>query len=145
MQQYIYERMIDLTLLKMVKNSRVVSAAEKKILNLGINFAIQPDTVPAVDIAATLESAAQSLPNPMTEQFRHQTYTILRKAKKPKPNIIKHKCSAMNHLKRDNNIKIPPAGKGNSIVIPDVDVYDTMIKQLLEKHQNKTITNDPTE
>ncbi|XP_013773626.1 uncharacterized protein LOC106458646 [Limulus polyphemus] len=125
-------------------SSRLLSDIENKVLKLGLNFSIQPSTVPTVDIVATLESAAQNLPKPMAEEFRHQTYTTLRNAKKPKPNNTKQECSALNRLKRDN-IKILSADKGNSIVILEVKYYNTMIKQLLDKHQYKKITNDPTE
>ncbi|XP_013784270.1 uncharacterized protein LOC106468391 [Limulus polyphemus] len=121
-----------------------LSGTENEI-NLDLNFAIEASTLPIFGIDATLESGAQKPPKSTADQFRHPTYTSLRNANEPKPNITKHEYSTLKRLKQDNTIKIPPADKGNSIVIPHLNDYDTKIKQLLDGHQYKKCIDDPTE
>ena len=69
---------------------------------------------------------------------------ILRKAKVPKDNLSKEQRNALKNLRKEKNIVILPADKGNSTVLMDTSDYDSKIRNMLESGTYRVIKKDPT-
>ena len=123
-----------------------LTAEQKAVLSKGPTFAITPK-VNAVDFAAPIEAAMQlsdAQPEKM-ELARIRICDAIKRAGKKKKNMRRGECKAMQELRRDKEIKILQADKGNATVILDTDDYDKKVHELLDDRQSYVVLKkDPT-
>ncbi len=110
-----------------------------------MNFAVSSQKILKVEIIASTESTARKLNKEDGQQLRTGVALILQKSKPPKSNISKKQHKALTNLKRNKNIVILPADKGNATVVMDRYEYKMKMKKLLDdEYTYKQLPNDPT-
>ncbi len=132
---------------KIVKNisNYNLTQDEEDLLSLGMNFAVSSQKIPKVEIIASTESTARKLNKEDGQQLCTGVALILQKSKPPKSNISKKQHIALTNLKRNKNIVILPADKGNATVVMDRCEYKMKMKKLLDdEYTYKQLPNDPT-
>ena len=126
--------------------SKTLTPAEENLLQNGLNYSITPQTIPAADIIAKVETAIRTLPDrEEVENIRAKTSLILQKAKLPKKNLPAEQKKALHSLREDNSIIILPADKGRSTVILNKQDYINKCQDHLNNDPYTKIQNDPTE
>ena len=131
---------------RVVKNisSRPLTENEERVLALGLNFAITPRQIPYRDIITTVESTARQLSEDKAKHLRKTVSEILQKAKRPKDNLDKHLHRAVRDLRKNDDITILPADKGNATVIMDCTEYEKKMLDLLADPTYRRLKRDPT-
>ncbi|XP_015124857.1 uncharacterized protein LOC107046694 [Diachasma alloeum] len=130
-----------------VKNlsSFPLTEAQVSILAKGHNFAVAPTKIPTQEIISQTETAIFHLPSEIGNEIRRKLSNILHKAKPPKQNITREERSALLSLKKNDNIVILPADKGNATVVMDKEAYSDKIKAMLTNSNiYKKLNKDPT-
>ena len=87
------------------------------MLEKGSNFAITPKFVPKLDIINGVESGLCKVRDEAMQIAWSKVSKILKSAKQPQKNITHEKEKALKELKKDENIVILQADKGNVTVI----------------------------
>ena len=96
-------------------SGRNQSQAEEEVLRLGLNFTPTPRKIPYVDIAMLIELAARKLPPEEAEDLRGKVCATLKRARRmPWQNINRSQREAIRNLRKDENIMVLPADKGNT-------------------------------
>lgn len=113
-------------------------------LSKGFNFAVSPKEIPVEEIICGVENGIQKLAIEDQECVRQDVARILRKSKAPPPNIPSKELRALKKIKRNTDVVILPADKGNATVVMDASVYNQKMKVLLEDPVYKKIDTDPT-
>ena len=132
---------------KWVKNcsDRLLSDPELKVLAKGLNFAVTPKKIPIVDYVTATESACRNLGQSEAEELRSRVNNILKKHRKPEPNIYKAEERAINDLRKDKNIKILPADKGKCALALNTADYISKCDNLLNDEKTYIkLKGDPT-
>ena len=130
-----------------VKNlsERSLNKDEEEVLKLGLNFAVTPTKIPVSEIIASTELACLSLDASTSSRLRSDVTKVLKTAKPPKPNITLPQRTALDSLKKDQNITILPADKGRVTVIMDKSAYEEKIDNLLKDTSTyQQLKSDPT-
>ena len=126
-------------------SSRNISSAEASLLGKGLNFAVKPKNSNNLDFIAGIESATHLLTTEQSEEFRCKVRMALKRNNaSAKPNLSKEELKSLQVLKKDTNIKILPADKGNATVLIDTTVYNKKINDLLNAGKYKILKKDPT-
>lgn len=130
----------------MVYNLSSHALSEDAINSLakGFNFAIAPTRIPVESIICGVESAVSNLDTNSAEAIRQDVSQILRTARPPKRNLPYKEEQALKELRRNEDIIILPADKGNATVIMDSNDYHRKIETLLDDPSYQRITTDPT-
>ena len=115
----------------------------QKVLEYGLNFAIAPSKIPVKNLICSIESAVDGLPEDAAEEIRQECAVIIRRAKPPKLNISCAERKALQNLRRNNQIKIVKADKGNTTVILDTDEYVRKMNDHLACGSYRKLTKDP--
>ena len=130
-------------------SSHVLTTEQTSLLELGLDFAIPPRSLPIEEIITRTEMWANTLPDDRrglalaTCRIVHQT---LDSSPPPGSNLSKVHARALSSLRKVTNIKILPADKGNAVVLVDTDDYDQKIQQHLNDTTTyTTLTTDPTD
>ena len=98
---------------------RALTEDEERVLALGLNFAVTPKQIPYRDIIAATESTARQLKTDEVKQLRICVSEALSQARPPSSNLDKRMHRAIRDLRRDTDIVILPADKGNATVVMD--------------------------
>ncbi|XP_068918321.1 uncharacterized protein [Tenebrio molitor] len=109
-----------------------------------MNFAIAPARIPQEEIITEVETAIRHLPKEEAEEIRFETCRILKKSKPPKRNLSRDEMKALSELRKDKDIVILRADKGNITVIMDQNEYNDKISQLLDPEHYTKLKKDPT-
>ena len=129
----------------LIKN---LSEDERKVLLLGLNFAVLQDYIPKTEILANIEKGIKNLSDNTSSIIRSKVVDILNKKYKSIPNLSIKERKALKkkkkkNLRNDTNIVITKADKGNCTVIIDKDKYEEKIFKLLnDKDTYVLIKND---
>ncbi len=120
-------------LMKVVKNliSRHLSASEQEALALGLKFATTPRKIPHDKITDATESTCKQLSNSEADQLRKEVSIALYRAKPPDQNLNKQHRQAIVELRKDDNIVILSADKGNATVVMDKSDYKGKMLDML--------------
>ena len=131
---------------KVVKNvsSRTLTENEEKVLALGLNFAVAPKKIPYQEFITATESTARQLDTEKAKALRSAVSCALHKARPPANNVDKGMMKALSDLRKDEDMVILPADKGNTTVVLDKKDYTEKMNQMLEGETYKAITKDPT-
>lgn len=121
-----------------------MSETEKSALSKGFNYAIAPKTIPTEEIIASIESTLSSVDVQSAEPIRLDTARILQSARPPKPNLRPSELQGLKALKKNENIIILPADKGNATVVMDTADYKRKMYDILEDGTYKQTNRDPT-
>jgi len=81
----------------------------------------------------------------MVGEARQQTVRIIKSSSRPRDNLTKAEREALRTLKKNTNLGILPADKGNATVILNTVDYKQKITSLLENPYHKWLTRYPTE
>jgi hypothetical protein len=81
----------------------------------------------------------------MAEKARQETVRIIKSSSKPKDNLTRVEMEALRNLKKNPNLTILPADKGNATVILNTVDYKQKITSLLEDPSYRRLTRDLTE
>nr|XP_023023193.1 4-aminobutyrate aminotransferase, mitochondrial-like [Leptinotarsa decemlineata] len=93
---------------------RPLTEIEESLLRKGLNFAIEPTSVPTLEIITAVEFTSFLIDQTKAEEFRWKIREQLDGEPIPTSNISNEERRALNGLRRDNTIKIPPAGSNRS-------------------------------
>ena len=131
---------------KVVRNfsSRSLTEDEERVLSLGLNFAVAPKRIPYQDIIVATESTARQLDSEKAKTLRMEVSTALHKARPPASNVDKGMLRALKNLRKDEDIVILPADKGNATVVMDKVEYVKKMDLMLRDGAYKTLPRDPT-
>ncbi|GJQ73674.1 hypothetical protein Trydic_g14012 [Trypoxylus dichotomus] len=133
---YICKTVINLSTLQL-------SHEQAKVLAKELNFAVAPTRIPKEEIITQVECAIRRLPAEEAEEIRHKTCRILQKPKPPARNITKEERKALEDIRRNKNLIVVRADKGNATVRDRQD-YNMKIQMLLDTDHYKKLNNDPT-
>lgn len=125
-------------------SDKTLTKDELQILSKGLNFAVAPKSVNVLDFITGIESAAPQLSEEVADQFRSEASAALKNVKPMKPNITRKEREALNNLKKEENLKILPADKGNAAVIISKDDYSLKIHDLLKAGKYTLLKKNPT-
>ena len=119
---------------KVVRNlsTRPLTEDEKKVLALGLNYAVTPRMIPVHNIIAATEATAKQLDTTTAEKLRAGVSQVLQSSKAPKSNLPSHLRKAAKELRNDHNIVVLPADKGNATVVMDRKDYVEKIEDMLK-------------
>ena len=105
-------------------SNKNLSEDERKVLLLGLNFAVSQDYIPKTEILANIEKGIKNLSDNTSSVIRSKVVDILNKKNKSVPNLSIKERKALKNLRNDINIVITKADKGNCTVIIDKDKYE---------------------
>ena len=114
-------------------------------LDVDVNFAVAPTSVPATEIIAKIESAFRPLDTERADAVRRSVNTILQQAQPPTPNITKEQQKALKSLKEGNSIMVLPADKGCATIILDADTYHAKMSALIDSRPYQLLNKDLTD
>ncbi|KAG8226743.1 hypothetical protein J437_LFUL004394 [Ladona fulva] len=115
------------------------------VLSKGLNFAPAPRSITYNEIMGGIEQAIRKLPKEAAEDVRSDVSLALKRAVLPKPNITTDERKALVSLRRNPDIKILPADKGNATVIMKSEEYHQKIMDILQDASYRTLLQDPTD
>ena len=119
---------------------------QKQVLSKGPGFAAVP-RISMIDIVAPIEAGLQmsSKPSQAVEAARIKICEALSRAKRPKSNFSQSERKAYLELRRDTDIRILQADKGNATVVMNTEDYDVKVHDLLDNQDAyRVLTKDPT-
>ncbi|XP_041471892.1 uncharacterized protein LOC121421288 [Lytechinus variegatus] len=126
-------------------SSRVLTSDETALLSKGLNFAIAPKRIPAVEIIAKIESSIRCRYAETIGSVRREVNAILASAKPPKSNVTPGMHKALKALKEESTIMILPADKGRASVVMDTSTYRDKISELISSGPYRALRKDPTD
>ncbi|XP_071447161.1 uncharacterized protein [Hetaerina americana] len=115
------------------------------VLSKGLNFVPTPGSIPYLDIVGSVEQAIRKLPQEEAEEVRVEVALALKRAVLPKPNITREEKRALLSLRKNPDITVLKADKGNATVLLNTMDYHRKVQQLLQDPAYRTITRDPTD
>ena len=124
-------------------SSRSLDDASISVLKKGLNYAPAPRTIPFKDIISGVEGAIKSLQVEDADEIRGEVSHALKRSRQPKTNLSAAESRALYNLRKDNDIVILPADKGNASVVMDSVTYHTKITTLLSDPAYERISKDP--
>ena len=122
----------------------ILTTEAKSVLAKGGNFAVTPTSIPTEEIITRVEAAIYKLPKKEADEIRVETCRLLKRAKPPKCNISKGEQRALIELRKNKQLIILPADKGNATVVMNSADYETKIKDLLSADNYSIRKRDPT-
>ena len=126
------------------KSSRVLTRDEMIALQKGLNFSQRSKTLPTTDIIAGVEPALRKCENQESaERARVSIASIIRKHRPHPPNTTPEEREAFRNLKKEAEITILPADKGNATVILNTEEYIKKANQLLDNSPFKKVKQTP--
>jgi len=106
---------------------------------------VTPRNIPIEDILAGVEKAIQFLPVEMAEEARQETVRIIKNSSRPTDNLTRAEREAPRTLKKNTDLTILLADKGNATVILNTVDYKQKITSLLEDPSYRRLATDPTD
>lgn len=134
------------SVVNLCKSTSIEPVAIEALEN-GLNYAIAPRKVPYEQIICSVEDvlAKNNIKKEDLEAMRQDVSAVLRHSKPPKPNLPKNQYLALNNLRKNQDVIILRADKGNSTVILDTAEYNLKIQDLLSDVTTyKQVKTDPT-
>uniref|UniRef100_A0A5S6Q348 Reverse transcriptase domain-containing protein n=1 Tax=Trichuris muris TaxID=70415 RepID=A0A5S6Q348_TRIMR len=142
------KRCADTDLDKIVVNlsSRILTSDEKEVLAKGLNFVPTPPKINYLDLISIVESEIRKDEKVQSDTLRSLlTSYITQRHYRPVLNLSRLENRILRDLKRDDNIMITKADKGNVVVILDREMYNSKVKDLLDTDAYTPLQNDPTD
>jgi hypothetical protein len=115
------------------------------VLSKGLNFAPSPKSIPYTDIIGGVEQAINKIPREAADDIRSEIAMVLKRAVVPKPNLTWRERNAIHSLRKNEDLAILPADKGNATVVMTRMDYHKKIEEILQDNAYRPIPRDPTE
>ena len=118
-----------------------------EVLNKGFNFAPAPRKIPIEEIITNVEDCLykNQILKEDSEVIRQDISSLLRRSKPPKSNLSRDESRALSKLRKNEDITVLKADKGNATVILDTDEYIQKMSILLSDQKTyKIVDKDPT-
>ena len=118
-----------------------------KVLSKGLNFSKTPHKIPYEDIIANVEDCLvkNKVGKEDLEAIRQDVSNVLRRSKPPKPNLSRQERIALNNLRKNQDVIVLRADKGNATVVMDTSEYNLKMSELLSDTTTyKKVKTDPT-
>jgi hypothetical protein len=96
----------------------------------GFNYAVTPRSISIEGILAGVEKAVKFLPVEMAEEASQETMRIIKSSSRPRENLTRTERTVLKTLKKNTNLTILPADKGNATEILNTIDY----KQKITSH-----------
>jgi hypothetical protein len=106
---------------------------------------VAPTVLPIEDILTGLEKAIKTLAAEMAEEDRQETVRIIRDSSTPRDNLSGAERKPLRDLRKNTDLTVLPADKGNSTVVVNTVEYNPNIGALLEDPAYRGLARDPTE
>ena len=132
---------------KWIKNlsNHQLTKEETSVLGRGLNFAPVPSKVPTKDIIASVEPALHHHDNPSEANVaRAAVCNILRNSKPPRDNLTFGEKEALKALRKNEEIVIAKADKGNVAVVMNKEEYETKASEILQVAPFQPVDSDMT-
>ena len=101
------------------------------LLEKGLKFVPKAD-IDVSNVIGQIEHLSQSLSSEQATLLRSKAQQLLRKNERTRSdNLSRSERSALRELKRNKDIVIVPADKGNATVVMDKSLYESKITELL--------------
>jgi hypothetical protein len=113
-------------------------------LQKGLNYTLAPTSL-AHRGHADWDGEGYLLPAEMAEDVRQETVRIIRDCSRPKDNLTGAERKALRALRKNTDLTILPADKGNATVVLNTVEYNQKIGTLLEDLAYRRLAKDPTE
>ncbi|XP_022109743.1 uncharacterized protein LOC110989562 [Acanthaster planci] len=126
-------------------SARTLTTVETSLLGKGLNFAVTPDHVPAMEIVSSVETTLKRLDSETADLVRREVNATLRRARPPRSNINREQRIALKVLRQDRSIVILPADKGRASVILDAHMYRDKMGELISTGPYWKLAKDPTD
>ena len=118
---------------------------EEKVLQKGMKFSPAPLSIPKTEFVVKVEAALSDHVQPeRAERDRAAVSSVLRSAKRPKANVSKEERKALSTLRKDKNIVVLEADKGNATVVMDATAYEQKAMDIIGEHPFRRVPRDPT-
>ena len=121
-----------------------LTQAQVPVSAKGPNFSITPSNIPNMDYITAVESMCGKLKEEDAMALRTDINALLRKAKRPKPNLTKEERTGLAQLKKDKDRVVLIVDKGVAMVVMNKQDYINKAEELLAQLSYKTIAKDPT-
>ncbi|XP_059049893.1 uncharacterized protein LOC131844914 [Achroia grisella] len=137
-----------------IQNDTVINMSDKDLsepalraLEKGLNFAPSPKHIPYETIIGNIEETIHH--NRITgydaDSLRQDIAVVLRQARSPKSNLTSQEFAALKDLRKDDQVLVLKADKGNTTVVMNVSTYDSKMTDLLsDKGTYKKVKYNPT-
>ena len=127
------------------KSSRQLTNGEQSVLQRGLNFAQNSRTLHKSEIIAGVEPALRKCKNTIAaEHARSLIASVMRNCKPLQSNITTQERQAIRSLKKDKELMILPADKGNATVVLDTTDYIDRANTILNNPPFKRVMKNPT-
>jgi len=113
------------------------------LLQKGLNYAVTPRPLTIQDILAGVAKAVQSLPVEMEEEARQETLRIIKSSSRLSKYLTRAEREALRTLKKNTDLSILPADKGNATMILNTVDYKQKITSLREDPSYRRLARDP--
>ena len=113
-----------------------------KDLSLGFNFALCPKHIPVDEIISRMEQIAGMI-KADGQLLREEVSRCLRKMRPITPTLEKEERKALANLKKDKDVLIMKANKGNATVLMNKVDYERKMTDLLQSDDYIKIRKDP--
>ncbi|XP_076220960.1 uncharacterized protein LOC143174252 [Nomia melanderi] len=114
------------------------------VILIAHNFSITPKLIPREEIIGQVVSVISKLPTDKSNEIRRKATNILRQAVPPKPNITKEEAFALQDPRKNKDVYVLPADKGNTTVVMLPNQYYNIITKLLDNNTYQKLHKDPT-
>jgi hypothetical protein len=126
-------------------SGRMLDDGVSSLLQKSLNYDVTPCTITTEDILAGVEEAVQSLPVEMAEEARQETVRFIKSSSRPRDNLTRAEREALRTLKKNTDLTILPADKGNATVVLNTVDHKQKITSLLENPSYRRLIRDPTD
>ena len=139
------QRKVDQSKWVINQSKHTLTNKERAVLQRGLNFAPCPKLPPKTEIIAGVEPALRKCQNTASaERARSIIASIITEHRPQQSNISTEERHAIQTLKRNKDITILAADKGNATVILDTETYIEKAHALLNQPPFQQVRKDPT-
>ncbi|XP_045491134.1 uncharacterized protein LOC123691008 [Colias croceus] len=128
-------------------SKQILDSKTIEILNRGLNFVPAPQKIPCEEIISHMEETLfkNNILKEDAEAIRQDISCVLRTSKPPKPNISRSESIALKQLRKNEDIIVLRADKGNATFIMDTSYYNNKLSEILsDENTYKKVDKDPT-
>lgn len=113
-----------------------------RMLNLGLNYAVEPMALPKEDIIVDIEAAIKFIPQNKKEDIRKCVAESMEKEHKKGNQATKQELRIIKELKQ-KPVHYMKADKGNAVVIMDKEEYENRVMEKLGNGGFRELKTDP--
>ena len=116
---------------------------EISVLQKGLNYNVSASKIPKDEIITNIQTATYHLNEENKRIANAEIASILKQAHIPEQNLSKNERVAPNNIKRNPEIKVMKADKGNVAVVMNTIEYDFKLSEIVESTAYQKVTKNP--